>query len=109
MAAASSHLDWAAGRWDDAVATAGIELVENGSRRGKQGSRDTRVCVAFGRGQLGRARGLLQESLDIGLPSAEVELVFPAMWGLAETALLAGSPVEGVAPAGAALERARET
>ncbi len=109
MAAASSHLDWAAGRWDDAVATAGIELVENGSRRGKQGSRDTLGFVAFGRGQLERARELLQESLDIGLPSAEVELVFPAMWGLAETALLAGSPEEAFARCEAALELAETT
>ena len=109
MAAASSHLDWAAGRWDDAVATAGIELVENGSRRGKQGSRDTLGFVAFGRGQVGRARALLEESLDIGLPSAEVELVFPAMWGLAETALLAGSPEEAFARCEAALELAETT
>ena len=109
MAAASSHLDWAAGRWDDAVATAGIELVENGSRRGKQGSRDTLGFVAFGRGQVARARELLQESLDIGLPSAEVELVFPAMWGLAETALLAGSPEEAFARCEAALELAETT
>jgi DNA-binding CsgD family transcriptional regulator/tetratricopeptide (TPR) repeat protein len=109
MAAASSHLDWAAGRWDDAVATAGIELVENGSRRGKQGSRDTLGFVAFGRGQLDRARMLLQESLDIGLPSAEVELVLPAMWGLAETSLLDGSPDEALARCEAAVELAEPT
>ncbi|HEU0242451.1 MAG TPA: LuxR C-terminal-related transcriptional regulator, partial [Candidatus Limnocylindrales bacterium] len=109
MAAASSHLDWAAGRWDDAVATAGIELVENGSRRGKQGSRDTLGFVAFGRGQLERARVLLEESLEIGLPSAEVELVLPAMWGLAETALLDGSPDDAFARCEAAVALAEPT
>jgi DNA-binding CsgD family transcriptional regulator len=97
MAAASALLDWAAGRWDEAVETAGIELVENGSRRGKQGSRDALGFVALGRGQAGRARALLGESLEIGLASAEVELVLPATWGLAETALLEGSPEEALA------------
>ena len=66
MAATSANLAWAAGRWDEAVAIAGIELVENGSRRGTLGSRDVLGFVAFGRGDVERARTLLAESLAIG-------------------------------------------
>ena len=97
MAATSANLAWAAGRWDEAVAIAGIELVENGSRRGTLGSRDVLGFVAFGRGDVERARTLLAESLAIGQPSGEVDLVLPAMWGLAETALVAGDPEAALA------------
>ena len=48
--------------------------------------------VAFGRGEVERARALLEDSLAIGRASGEVELVLPAIWGLAETALVAASP-----------------
>jgi DNA-binding CsgD family transcriptional regulator len=92
IAATSAHLAWAAGRWDEAVAVAGIELVENGSRRGTLGSRDVLGYVAFGRGDVGRARSLLGESLAIGRPTGEVDLVLPALWGLAEAALVGGEP-----------------
>ena len=92
MAATSAHLAWAAGHWDDTVSIAGIEIVEHGSRRGTLGSRDALAFVAFGRGDVERARALLEESLAIGRPAAEVDLVLPPMWGLAETALVAGEP-----------------
>ena len=51
LAATSAHLDWTAGRWDEAVATAGLELVEKGSRRGTLSSRDVLGLVAMGRGE----------------------------------------------------------
>ncbi len=96
LAATSAHLAWAAGRWDEAVRTAEIELVEKGSRRGTLGSRDALGYVAFGRGEVERARALLGDSLRIGMASGEVDLVMPALWGLAETALVAGDPVEAI-------------
>ena len=86
MAATSAHVAWAAGRWDEAVLAAELELVERGSRRGTLGSRDALGFVAFGRGEVDRARDLLEGSLAVARDSAEVELVMPAMWGLAETA-----------------------
>ncbi len=92
MAATSAILAWAAGRWDEAVDIAGIELVEHGSKRGTLGSRDALGFVAFGRGDVGRARALLEESLGYGRPAGEVDLILPAMWGLAETALVADEP-----------------
>lgn len=109
MAATSAHVAWAAGRWDDAVPIAGIEIVERGSRRGTLGSRDALGFVAFGRGQVDRARSLLDDSLAIGRESGEVELVMPPLWGLAETALVAGEPATAVDHCEAALELATET
>ncbi len=92
LAATSAHVSWAAGAWDEAIATGEIELVERGSRRGTLGSRDALGYVAFGRGDVDRARSLLGDSLAIGQASGEVDLVLPALWGLAETELVAGDP-----------------
>jgi DNA-binding CsgD family transcriptional regulator len=109
MAATSAHVSWAAGRWDEAIQTAELEMVERGSRRGTLGSRDALAFVAFGRGMVERARSLLDESLSISRPSNEVDLVLPALWGLAETALVAGEPARALAHCEEGLELARET
>ncbi len=109
LAATAAHLAWAEGRWDEAIPRAAIELVEPGSRRGVLGSRDVLGYVAFGRGQLDRARALLGESLAVASESEEVELILPPTWGLAETALIAGEPEVAVAHCEAALELAIRT
>ncbi len=111
MAAASAHLAWAAGRWDDAVRIAELELVEPGSRRGIVSSRTALAYVALGRGLVDRARTLLDESLAISRPSLESELILPALWGQAETALVAGEPARALQHCDEALEigiRARD-
>jgi DNA-binding CsgD family transcriptional regulator len=92
MSATAAHVAWAAGRWDEAVATAEIELVERGTRRGTLGSRDVLGFVAFGRGEVERARALFDASLDVARTGGEPELVLPPLWGLAETALIADEP-----------------
>ena len=97
MAATSAHIAWAAGAWDEAIPIAEIEIVERGSRRGTLGSRDALGYVCFGRGDLERARTLLEASLAIGRATDEVDLVMPPLWGLAETALLAGDAETAVA------------
>jgi DNA-binding CsgD family transcriptional regulator/tetratricopeptide (TPR) repeat protein len=107
MAATAAQLAWAGGRWDEAIPAAEIELVERGSRRGTLGSRDALGFVAFGRGDVERARTLLSDSLAIGRDSGEVELVLPPLWGLAETALVAGDPAGAIDRCEDALEIAR--
>ncbi len=109
MAATTAHLAWAAGRWDEAVSVAEIELVERGSRRGTLGSRDVIGFVGFGRGDVLRARTLLDESMAIGRAGGEVDLVLPAAWGLAETALIAGEPEVALQRCEEALALARPT
>ena len=109
MAATSAHVSWAAGRWDEAIQIAELEMVERGSRRGTLGSRDALAFVAFGRGMVERARSLLDESLEISRPSNEVDLLLPALWGHAETALVAGEPARALAHCEEGLELARQT
>jgi DNA-binding CsgD family transcriptional regulator len=96
LAATSAHLDWTAGRWDEAVATASLELVEKGSRRGTLSSRDVLGLVALGRGETARAEELFESTLAISRASEEVDLILPALWGLAETALLARDPQRAI-------------
>ncbi|HET9680783.1 MAG TPA: LuxR C-terminal-related transcriptional regulator, partial [Candidatus Limnocylindrales bacterium] len=113
LSATTALVAWAEGRWDEAVAVAELEMVQRGSRRGTMGSRAALAFVAFGRGEVERARSLLDESLAISRPSGEVDLILPSLWALAETALLAGDPVraldhcrEGVEVATSSGERA---
>jgi len=103
MAATSAHVAWAAGRWDKAIPIAEIEIVERGSRRGTLGSRDGLGFVCLGRGEIERARSVLDASLAIGRASEEVDLVLPPLWGLAETALVAGDPETAAAHCESAL------
>jgi DNA-binding CsgD family transcriptional regulator len=108
MAAASAHSAWAAGQWDEAVNIAELELVEPGSRRGILASRTALGFVALGRGAHDRARALLDESLAIARPTQESELILPALWGLAEAALIAGEPARAFQHCDEALDLALE-
>jgi len=109
MAATSALVDWAAGRWDDAVRVAEQELAERGCRRGGMGARDALGFVAVGRGELDQARLLLDVSLEAGRDAGEIALILPALWGLAETDLAAGAPEAAVVRCLDALELASAT
>ena len=109
MAAASAHCAWAAGRWDEAVEVAELELVERVSRRSSVGSRAALAYVALGRGLVDRARTLLDDALAISRPSGEIDLILPALWGHAETALIGGDPARALAHCVEALEVIRGT
>jgi DNA-binding CsgD family transcriptional regulator len=52
--------------------------------------------VALGRGQTASARAILAEALGFGEGSGSLELMLPALWGLAEAAVLAGDPLDAV-------------
>jgi DNA-binding CsgD family transcriptional regulator len=109
MAATSGIVTWASGRWDEAVQIAELELVQRGSRRGSMGSRAVLAFVAFGRGDVERARALLDASLAISRPSGEVDLVLPALWAQAETALVDGDPARALDHCWEAIELAEPT
>jgi DNA-binding CsgD family transcriptional regulator len=109
MATTSAHVAWAGGRWDEAVQIAELELVEPASRRATLGARDTLAYVALGRGLVDRARSLLDTSLAISRPAAEIEHILPALWGHAEAALIAGEPERALDHCEEALELARRT
>lgn len=106
MGAAAALVDWARGRWDAAVSGGGQELVERGCRRGTIGAEVALGFVALGRGELDRARSLLDRALEAGERSGVVDLILPPLWGLAETDLLSGQPERAVERCDSAFELA---
>jgi DNA-binding CsgD family transcriptional regulator len=100
MGAAAALVDWASGRWDAALSGGEQELVDRGCGRGSIGAEVALGFVVFGRGDSGRARSLLGTALAAGERSEAIDLILPALWGLAEADVLAGEPV-------AAMERCR--
>jgi DNA-binding CsgD family transcriptional regulator len=97
MAAHLAHVLWATGRWSEAEAAA-----EHAQRDGRGGitTRITALHVlgylALGRGQLGRAASALNEAREAGERMRELQRLSPALWGLAEVALLDDEPGEAV-------------
>ena len=98
MAAHLGHVRWARGDWPDAERLAAHALADG---RGGITTRITALHVLgyvhLGRGQLDHAARILSEALELGEQMAELQRVSPALWGLAEAALLAGDPHMAVA------------
>ena len=92
-----AHVRWATGEWDDAqsIASAALDLG-----RGGVTTRNTALIVlgylALGRGDFAAARIHLNEAREIGERMRELQRLVPALWGLAETELLAGNPAGAV-------------
>ncbi len=84
---------WATGRWDEA-----LQVTDRALADGRGGvttlitARYVMGYIALGRGDWGRARESLSESLELGRPMGELLRTSLSLWGLAETALLAGDP-----------------
>jgi len=106
MGAATALIDWAHGNWDSALARGGQELVDRGCRRGAIGAEVALGFVAFGRGEIDRARSLLRQALTAGEQSGVIDLILPALWGLAETDLVADDPAAAIERCTAAFELA---
>jgi ATP/maltotriose-dependent transcriptional regulator MalT len=91
MAAHLAHVAWATGDWHGAEALANEALADG---RGGITTRITALHVlgylAMGRGEAVRAEEWLGEARDAGERMGELQRLSPAIWGLAETALLAG-------------------
>jgi DNA-binding CsgD family transcriptional regulator len=91
MAAHLAHVQWACGDWELADQTAEHALADG---RGGITTRITALHVlgylAMGRGEWSRATELLGDALAQGERMAELQRFSPALWGLAETALLRG-------------------
>ena len=93
MAAHLGLVLWATGRWSEALQVTERALADG---RGGVTTRITALYVmgyvTLGRGDWGRAKELLGESLELGQPMGELLRTSLSLWGLAETALLAGEP-----------------
>jgi DNA-binding CsgD family transcriptional regulator len=91
LAAHLAHVLWATGRWDDA------EAVAEHAKHDGRGGITTRITadhvlgfVALGRGELDRAAASLEDARVAGERMGELQRLSPALWGLAEVALLRG-------------------
>ena len=89
MASHQTHVWWCQGRWDEADRSAQHALVE------REGGITTRITalhvvgfVALGRGHLESAARALNEARAAGEEMGELQRFSPALWGLAECAVL---------------------
>jgi DNA-binding CsgD family transcriptional regulator/tetratricopeptide (TPR) repeat protein len=104
LASHLAHVLWATGRWDEADRVARHALADG---RGGITTRVTALHVlgylALGRGDWPHAREALQEARSIGERMHELQRISPALWGLAEMALLRGelATARALADAGA--------
>lgn len=93
MAAHLAHVAWATGDWDAADAGARAALADG------RGGLTTQITalhvlgyVALGRGAHDDAAAVLGEARELGARMGELQRLSPALWGLAENALLRGDP-----------------
>jgi ATP/maltotriose-dependent transcriptional regulator MalT len=98
MAAHLAHVWWCRGRWVDADRSAQYALNE------REGGITTRIValhvagfVALGRGHDESAVRFLEEARQLGDEMGELQRFAPAMWGLAECAVLRGDHAAAVA------------
>ena len=96
MGAAAAVVDWASGRWNEAVAGGEQELADRGCARGAIGAEVALGYVALGRGDIDRARSLLGRARTAGEQSGAIDLILPALWGLAEADVIADEPVAAI-------------
>ena len=89
MASHQTHVWWCQGRWDEADLAAQLALTE------AEGGITTRITalhvagfVAMGRGHLDSAATALDEARAVGEEMGELQRFSPALWGLAECAVL---------------------
>ncbi|MEV6850398.1 LuxR C-terminal-related transcriptional regulator, partial [Actinoplanes sp. NPDC051411] len=97
MTAHLAHVHWAVGDWDRALSLARQALADGGGITTRITALHVLGFVAFGRGEFESASALLTEAASLGEGMRELQRLSPAWWGLAETALLSGSPSEAVA------------
>ena len=98
MAGHLAHVWWCRGRWDDADRSAQQALNE------REGGITTRIIalhvagfVALGRGHVESAVRFLEEARRLGDEMGELQRFAPALWGLAECAVLRGDHAAAVA------------
>lgn len=97
MASHQAHVWWCVGRWDDAFGAAQRVLAD------AEGGLTTRIIalhalgfVALGRGRFDEAAETLGEARASGEEMRELQRFSPALWGLAESAVLQGDSATAV-------------
>lgn len=99
---------WAEGRWDDALREGGHTLSDVGAGSSKDMARWAMGYVEAGRGRRAAAEAHLLPALEYGRRSERLDLILPALWGLAEAALQGSDPARAAAICDEALHAAVE-
>ncbi|RYP85199.1 hypothetical protein EKO23_13150 [Nocardioides guangzhouensis] len=109
MASHQAHVWWCRGRWDAAVVEAQQLLADD------EGGITTRIIalhalgfVALGRGRYDAAVTALGEARASGEDMRELQRFSPALWGLAEIAVLTGDAAAAVTLTGAGFDASHE-
>jgi DNA-binding CsgD family transcriptional regulator len=101
-------VSWSEGRWDDALQQAGHALSDAGAGASRNMAQWALGYVEAGRGHRRAADEHLRRALEYGLRAERLDLILPALWGLAESALHAGDPTEARSICDEALRAAQE-
>ncbi|MBA2381144.1 MAG: AAA family ATPase [Chloroflexi bacterium] len=108
MASTEALVSWATGRWDEAASQGGQALSDPGSQRARAIANWALGYLAAGRGDRPLAESHLRPALEIGRRAGWLEYTLPALWGLAEAALMADDPASAIAVCEEALTEARQ-
>ena len=99
---------WSEGRWDDALRQGGHALSDGGAGASRNMAQWALGYVEAGRGRRPEAEEHLLPALEYGRRAQRLDLVLPALWGLAEAALHAGDPAGAASRCDEALRAAQE-
>jgi DNA-binding CsgD family transcriptional regulator len=108
LASNQAIVAWAEGRWDDAVREGGQALSDPGAAKARAMANWALGWTAAGRGDRATADRHLGQALAFGEHAGSLELLLPALWGLAESALVARDAAGAVERCEAALTLARQ-
>jgi DNA-binding CsgD family transcriptional regulator/tetratricopeptide (TPR) repeat protein len=101
-------VSWSEGRWDDALRQGGHALSDAGAGASRNMARWALGYVEAGRGNRREAEEHLLPALEYGRRAERLDLILPALWGLAEAALHAGDAAAAAAICDEALHAAQE-
>ena len=107
LASSEALVSWADGRFDDALRQGGQALSDPGSSASRAMAQWALGYVEASRGDRRRADEHLVPALEFGRRAERLDMILPALWGLAEAALHGGDPDRAAALCDEALRLAR--
>jgi DNA-binding CsgD family transcriptional regulator/tetratricopeptide (TPR) repeat protein len=99
---------WSEGHWDDALRQGGHALSDAGAGASRNMAQWALGYVEAGRGRRREAEAHLLPALEYGRRAERLDLVLPALWGLAEAALHSGDAATAASRCDEALNAAQE-
>ncbi len=96
MRSTGALVAWADGRWGDAIDLAEHAVADRGCSRAAAMARWVLGYASFGRGATERADEHLEAALSFAARGGAIDFLLPALWGIAETHLVAGRPASAV-------------